>query len=285
MLKNKINILLIIVISITWVGESFGGAWTQKKGKAYFQLGSRTTIANKFYEPGGKKVDITTLGDYVFSVFGAYGVTDDITVFGSFPFLRRLTVNRIEGKESGIEYFPGDSKTGISDFSIGTKVRLLKFGSSVLSASLSFGIPIGDNTQKSGLYTGDGEFNQHLTLNIGHSFSGPLYMSGNIGFNNRTKGYSDEFTYYFEAGYKFTKKLLAIMKFNGRETLKNGTDETLGGAGGLFANNQRYLAFGPEIIYSINNSFGVNAGLVTAAFGENVVSGLAYKIGFYIKPF
>jgi len=285
MYMSKLNINLLVILLLALVSESFAGAWTQTKGKAYLQLGTRITIANQFYEPGGRKVDITTLGDYVFSIYGEFGITDNITVFGSFPLLRRLTVNRIEGRDSGTEYFPGDSKTGISDFKIGTRIGLVKFGSTVVSASLAFGIPVGDNEQKNGLYTGDGEFNQHLTLGVGHSFSGPLYVSGNIGFNNRTNGYSDEFTFFFEAGYKFTRSLLVIMKFNGVETLRNGEDETLGGAGGLFANNQRYLALGPEIIYSITNSFGVNAGVVTAAYGENVVSGLAYKLGFYFKLF
>jgi len=285
-MNKSIKIILMTVLVITGFSiESLAGAWTQEKGKAYFQLSSRITRANKFYEPGGNKIDITTLGDYVFGFYGEYGLTENITLVGSMPFLRRLTVNRIEGKDTGTEYFPGDSKTGISDFNIGVKVGITKFGSTVLSASLALGLPIGDNTQESGLYTGDGEFNQHITLSAGHSFSGSFYTSGNLGFNNRTEGYSDEFTYFLEIGYRPLNQLLVIMKFNGVETLRNGSDDTLGGAGGLFANNQKYLTYGPELIYSISESFGINAGIVTAAFGENVVSGLAYKIGFYVLPF
>jgi hypothetical protein len=277
------KIILKAILSLLLLAEvSFGGAWTQKKGSGYFQLGSQIIRANEFYEPDGNKIDITTLGDYTITIYGEYGVTENFTLFGSFPVLRRLTLNRIEGKTSGFEYFPGDSKTGVSDFDIGIKYGLARFGSTVLSASLSFGIPVGDNTQINGLYTGDGEWNQQISVGLGHSFSAPIYLSADVGFNNRVEGFSDEMRYNFEIGYNW-RKFLFIFKASGVETLRNGADEVLGGSGGLFANNQQYLIFGPEIVYNFNDSFGFNAGAVTATRAQNVVSGIAYRFGAFFK--
>jgi hypothetical protein len=272
------SILFIFILS----KNITAGAWTQQKGNGYFQIGSQIIRANKFYEPGGKKIDITTLGDYTITFYAEYGLTKDLTIFTSIPFFRRLTLNRVEEINSGVELFPGDTKNGISDFDIGVKYGIAKFGSTVLSTSLNFGIPVGDNEQKNGLYTGDGEFNQQLAIGIGHSFSGTFYLSADVGFNRRVKGYSDEIRYNLEFGYSW-QKLIFIMKASGVETLRNGVDAVLGGAGGLFANNQQYLVFGPEIVYSFNESIGVNAGAVTATRAENVVSGIAYRVGVFFK--
>ena len=280
---KKYLVMLFSIIFIFLFSKSLtAGAWTQQKGKGYFQIGSQILRANQFYEPGGNKIDITTLGDYTVTFYGEYGITNDLTVIGSIPFFRRITLNRVEGINSGAELFGGDSKNGISDFDIGLKYGIAKFGSTVLSVSLSIGIPVGDTEQKNGLYTGDGEWNQQLAVGIGHSFSGPFYFSADVGFNNRVEGYSDEVRYNLELGYSW-QKFIFIMKANGVETLRNGVDAVLGGAGGLFANNQQYLVFGPEIVYSFNESLGVNAGAVTATRAENVVSGIAYRVGVFFK--
>lgn len=280
---KKIFVILILAMSFLFLNEKFfAGAWTQQKGKGYFQIGSQILRANQFYEPGGNKIDITTLGDYTVTFYGEYGITNKLTVIGSLPVFRRITLNRVEGINSGTELFGGDTKNGISDFDIGVKYSIAKFGSTVMSASLTIGIPVGDNKQKNGLYTGDGEWNQQLSVGIGHSFSGPFYFSADAGFNNRVEGYSDEVRYNLEIGYSW-EKFIFIMKANGVETLRNGVDAVLGGAGGLFANNQQYLVFGPEIVYSFNESLGVNAGAVTATRAENVVSGIAYRVGVFFK--
>lgn len=257
--------------------------WTQKKGTGYFQLSSQVIRANEFYEPGGNKIDITTFGDYTVSLYAEYGLTDRLTAYGSFPFIKRLTLNRIEGEQSGKEIFAGDSKTGVADFYVGLRYGLGRIGNTSFAASIHFGIPVGDNEQPSGLYTGGGEFNQQISLGVGHSFSGKMYGAAKVGYNNRNEGYSDEIRYNLEIGYRVLSNLLFILKANGVETMRNGSDATLGGTAGLFANNQQYLAYGPEIIYSFNDMIGLNAGVYSATRAENVVAGLAYKLGFFYK--
>lgn len=61
----------------------------------------------------------------------------------------------------------------------------------MLSTSLTVGIPSGDFTDADLLYTGDGEFNQLIKAEWGYG-AARWYASGNIGVNNRTKGFSEK---------------------------------------------------------------------------------------------
>ncbi len=281
--KNKFLKLVFVLIFSISVSDITASGWTQKKGSGYFQLSTTIVVADEYFEPGGNKIGITTMGDYTFSLYGEYGLTNDLTLFGSFPFIKRITLNKIEGRQTGFEFFPGDSKTGISDFDIGLRYSIGRLGSTSFTAGVLLGVPIGDNEQKNGLFTGDGEFNQQVFIGFGQSFNSPLYMAGRLGYNNRTDGFSDEVRYNFEIGYRITNPLLVIMKARGVETMRNGRDALQSGTAGLFGNNQQYLTYGPEVIYSLTNNIGLNAGAYTATRAENVVSGISYKFGVYYK--
>jgi hypothetical protein len=144
--------------------------------------------------------------------------------------------------------------------------------------------PCCDEIKEIGLYIGDGEFNQLLKLQLGISFYPlPIYFSGEAGFNNRSNGYSDEFHYLAEVGYIFKNKLLLVFRTRGVESLKNENDPTVGDSFGLFANNQRYLTYGPEISYWFYPAFGISAGVEGATRGENVLSAPAFSFGIFLK--
>jgi len=53
--------------------------------------------------------------------------------------------------------------------------------------------------------------------------------------------------------------------------------------GGLFANNQSYLSYGPEFSYIINETFGMSAGIESATQAENVLSAPAFSFGVFIR--
>ncbi len=264
------------------VADLSAGAWTQKKGAGYAKVGFRFVRADRFYEPDGNKIDIATLGDYVTSFYGEYGLTDRFTVVASVPFFRRITLNRQQGT-SGFVFFEGDSKSGFSDADVGLRIGLLQ-GETVLSAEFLLGIPLGDDSQANGLLTGDGELNQLLKLELGHSFyPAPIYFNAGIGVNNRSQGYSDEFHYSAEVGYTFNQRFLLAAKVRGIRSFKNGDDAFTGGMGGLFANNQSYLAYGPEASFFLTQKFGVSAGVEGAAFGENVLSAPVFSFGIFLQ--
>jgi len=266
------------------IDHAHAGAWTQKRGQGYYELKFQLIRANRFYEPDGRIITIPTLAEYTTSIYGEYGINDWLTVVGDFPFYKRITLNRQIGNRTGHVFFSGDSVSGISDAEIGVRVGLLRDGPTVISAGLKFGLPIGDDTQENGLLTGDGELNQIVTLQLGHSFyPKPFYFTGEAGMNNRTHGYSDEFRYEAELGYTIGRGLTVNFKINGVEPLRNGDDTVMGGMGGLFANNQRYLAYGPGVFYNFYKGMGINARTAFATRGQNVLARPAFFLGIFLK--
>jgi hypothetical protein len=280
-----IRIILAALAGLSLAAENtHGGAWTQKRGRGYYEAKFYFIHANRFYEPDGRIINIPTLAEYTMSFYGEYGINDWLTIVGDFPFYKRITLNRQIGNRTGFVFFPGDSVSGISDGELGVRVGLLRGGPTVISAGLKFGLPFGDDAQANGLLTGDGEFNQMLSLQLGHSFyPAPIYFTGEAGVNNRTNGYSDEFRYEAEVGYTFGGNLTANFKINGVESFHNGDDAVLGGMGGLFANNQEFLAYGPGVFYSFCKNIGVNARAAFAARGQNVLARPQFFFGFFLK--
>jgi hypothetical protein len=282
---RNLRAYFIVLAGLMLVAETaHGGAWTQKRGKGYYELKFQFIRANRFYEPDGRIIDIPTLAEYTTSFYGEYGLNDWLTVVGDFPFYKRIALNRQIGARTGFVFFPGDSVSGISDAEVGVRLGLLRRGPTVISAGLKLGLPIGDDTQANGLLTGDGEFNQIVSLQLGHSFyPAPIYFTGEAGVNNRTNGYSDEFRYEAEMGYTFGKRLTVNFKINGVESFRNGDDEVKGGMGGLFANNQEFLAYGPGVFYNFYKNAGVNARAAFATRGQNVLARPQFFFGIFLK--
>jgi len=275
---------LVIGLFLFGVESAVAGPWPQQRGVGYYKLGFGFVRATTFIEPNGNRISIPTLADYTFSFYGEHGLTDRLTVVVYVPFIQRLTLNRQVGRETGAVYFEGDEKTGIADADLGVRFGLFQVGNTVMSASLNLGLPIGDHKQQSGLWTGDGEFNQRVSLGVGHSFyPAPAYVAFEAGVNNRTEGYSDEFRYDLEAGYTFRNRLTTIVKLRGLEPFRNGDDDVSGGTGGLYANNQRFLAYRFEIGYGITRNVGFSLGIEGATRGQTILSAPAYSTGVYMS--
>ena len=263
--------------------DATAGPWPQKKRAGFYKLGFGFVRANSYYEPNGRRIDIPTLSDYTVSLYGEYGLTDRLTAIAYLPVMQRLTLNRQIGRETGVVFFEGDENTSVADADVGFRFGLLQMGNTVVSAALNFGLPIGDHTQQSGLWTGDGEFNQRVSIGAGHSFYPmPAYMAIQAGINNRTQGFSDEFLYDLEAGYTFDGRVSLIGKLRGLEPLRNGSEAIRGGTGGLYANNQRYLVYMLEVAYNVNSSLGFSISVEGATRGQNILSAPAYRTGVFL---
>lgn len=258
-------------------------AWTQPEQQGYYRFGVQATQADHFYDPGGDRVRITTVGDYVASFYGEYGLTSRFTAVAYLPFFERITLNEVQGRPSGTVIVEGDAANGVADPIVGLRYGLKQAGPLVLSLGLHVGIPLGDDTQPNGLITGDGEFNQQVVLAAGYSFyPRPAYVQASGGFNNRTRGFSDELMYSLEAGYTFAGRWTLIGRGRGVETLENGGTGRRGGANGLYANNVRYLALGTELAYTMPSGWGVALGVEGAAFGQNVLSAPVFSLGVFL---
>ncbi len=104
-------------------------------------------------------------------------------------------------------------------------------------------IPIGENKGDTdgSLQTGDGEFIQHVQVMQGTSlnFKGfPVYSKMDVGFNNRSKGFSDELIIGGETGVQlFKNKLLLLARIRWIHPLYNGSLDATNSNGSVFANN------------------------------------------------
>lgn len=280
-MRKSIIYFCLLFLFLSSANQLRAGAWTQKRGGGFYKLSFRFIQADQFYEQDGTRTDIPTLGDYTTIFYSEYGLKDWLTVVVNFAAFKRVTLNKQVGSTTGFVYFEGDSKSGVADSEIGVRLGFLRGGNSVLSTEILFGLPIGDDDQSNGLLTGDGEFNQLVKAQFGHSFYPlPIYFTAEAGFNNRTNGYSDEWHYAAEIGYTFSKKFLVSFKIRGVESRKNSNAVT---GSALFANNQSYLSYGPEINYMINEKLGLSAQVEGATNAENVLSAPAFSFGVFIK--
>ena len=262
---------------------AFADGWPQRRGHGYYKIGFRMVRATHYYEPNGNRIGIPTLGDYTVSFYGEYGITDRITAIAYVPFFERITLNEQVGRNSGFVFSEGDAVNGIADPIIGARIGLAKVGATVVSASLRLGLPLGNDDQPNGLLTGDGELNQLVSLEAGHSFyPRPAYASASVGFHQRMKGFSDEIAYTLEAGYTVADRFTITARMRGIEPLRNG-DPNVGGQRGLNGNDQRYLAYGAEFTYTHRGSYGLSLGFEGATRAQNVLSGTAFSVGLFVK--
>ncbi len=279
----KITIKIIFTVCIIFINTNvFSQGWVQKKNEGYLKLAENIVSSNKYFAPNGSTVNITTISQYATSIYGEYGITNKVTGIINFPFFVQQTLNDIQFRQSG-KTIPGDETKGIGDADLGIKYGFFQNKKFVLSSSLILGLPFGKiNAGQTGiLQTGDGEFNQLIKIDVSHSFyPKSVYTSAYTGFNNRTKGFSDEFRYGLEIGFPF-EKFIPIVKINGILPLKNGSTET--SQGSLFANNIEYLSPSVELNYQITPKIGLSGAVAGAIYAKNVLKAPNFNFGAYIK--
>lgn len=272
--------LLIITISYFQFSYLSAQAWTKPKGEGFYKFDYTLIQTNQVFDPGGKIVPFRTLGNHTFSLYGERGITDKFTLQAYVPFFVRNVLNETKGAQSGVLLEPGIENNNIGDIDIAFRYAL-PFGKLPVSATLLLGLPTGNSTQNSGLFTGDGEFNQMIKLSTGVG-SSKWWTQFGLGFNNRTKGFSDELRYDAEFGYKLLNdKLLTILKLSGIESFNNGTEGAT--STGLFSNNVEYLSPGLEFLYFVKPKFGFTFRAAGAVKGQNVLASPSFSFGIFAQ--
>jgi hypothetical protein len=283
--KNFLISILFLIIANTLIA---GGGWPQPKNHGYFKLSEWWVISNQHFTDNGMIDPNVTTGTFNTSLYAEYGFTDRFTGILYFPFFSRTYNNNIVSGTTGNVIVPGEAINSIGDTDISLKYGLLMNKPIALSATLTFGLPIGNPSggSQENLQTGDGEFNQMLLIDAGTSFKvGKLnpYANAFLGFNNRNGGYSDEWRFGIEAGaIFFKKKVIAIMRCYGIQSLKNGSRNNDNNSGtSLFANNSEFLTISPEIGYNINKNWGVSVTYATAVAGKLIFANPSYSVGVF----
>ena len=272
--------LSILLFFLPFVSKA--GGWLQGENKGYFKLGQSAIWADNFYTGSKEKVDIITTGVYITSLYGEYGISKKFDAIAYFPVFFRTTLNDVRFSSGNFQ--EGDEFSSIGDAQVGIKFGIRQNKSLVVSASLILGLPLGqtDGGNTELLQSGDGEFNQMLRLEAGYGFNFPLYANVGVAFNNRTKGFSEEFRYDVEVGYTLKEKLLLSFKAQGIHSFMNGDPKGSGGTG-IFSNNIEFFTLGPEIAYFFKKNWGLTASFRGATFGRFILADPSYEAGVFLR--
>lgn len=286
----KKNILLLIVLFSAAQAAQAGGGWPQPKGKGYFKLSEWWVISNRHYTDAGLLDPNVTNGIFNTSLYAEYGFTSRLTGVLYFPFFSRAYFNNTVSGTTGEVITPGEAINSIGDTDIGLKYGILTGGPLALSATLTLGLPLGNDSGGSAgnLQTGDGEFNQLLQLDAGKSFRiGKIdaYANAYFGFNNRTNDFSDELRFGIEGGATFLGgRLTAIIRLYGVQSLNNGAlPGELSTSTSIFANNTEHLSYSPELAYNITDKWGVSVSTGRAFAGRLIFANPSYSVGVFMK--
>lgn len=282
--KRKVFVLIISGLLFTNLLNA-GGGWPQKKGRGYFKLSEYVIVSDRYFSPAGDLLDIATAGIYITSLYGEYGITDRLTAIAYVPFFSRATLNKQVSSFDGNVLAEGDEVNSFGDTDLTLKYGLITNKPIVVSASLTLGLPLGNSTggNTGVLQTGDGEFNQMISLEASRGLrKGRAWVSALLAFNHRSENFSDEFRYGLEVGHKLGNRWIAGIKLLSVNSLSNGSDfETP--ANGIFSNNIEYIATTYELSYSWNERFGVSGAIGTALDGRRVLANPSYSVGVFMN--
>lgn len=280
-MKKSIVVSLIFLVAANALA---GGGWPQPKGKSYFKLSQSYLLSSKIFDGNGNVTDLSpSYGYFATSLYAEYGFTDRLTGIIYMPFFAKATKNELQYNQPGVPSEPGAALNSFGDTDIAIKYGLLTNKPIVVSATILFGLPLGNNgaTNANALQTGDGEFNQMLRVDASHSFyPKKFYVSAYGAFNNRTKGFSDEVRFGAEIGWTL-KKFIPILKISTVHSLFNGDVGVL--QNGVFSNNIEFISPALELNYQLTDKVGISASMATALAARNILASPNFGIGVYLK--
>ena len=269
-----LSVTLITAALICQSAAAHAGGWTQPKGKGYFKLSQQIVRADSLFFADGSKTEIPTVSGYTTSLYGEFGLIDRVTLVVYLPVYQHLSVDA--------EGF--DSTTGIGDGDVGVRIGLLTGGATVVSLQAMAGLPLGDSGAGVVLWSGDGEFNQHFSLQVGHSlYPSPAYLKGEIGYNNRKssdnrdENYADELRYSLEAGYTIAERLGISVWLRGVEALDRADDEFHP------RNDIEYLSYGPQFDFYVTPNAGITASMSRFTRAHSMLDAPAWEFGLFLK--
>lgn len=273
---------LIFVISM-----SYAGPWSRKQGTGIVQIGFSTIGYNKIHSDDSERRPLMAdVRDNVVQLYGEYGLPEELTLIAMVPVKFLSATPQLQGASKV-------SKSGLGDIDVTLRRTWMNKDGLALATEILFGLPAGSRSDENGLFLGDGEFNVATRFVAGKSFYPiPLYMTAELGFNFRTKNFSHDVPYGFEAGYGFLdNRLYAILQISGRESISNNptlppgatAPESAANAAGLYGNNVEYLAIIPKVYFKATEKVGISISYATAAHGRNVAGGAMIAGGVLLE--
>lgn len=281
--KHFVLTALVCFISISAFSQ-----WTKGKGKGYYKISAWYLEADQHYTDTGNIDPNTTRGQFNINFYGEYGLSDKLDAIVYFPFFSRAYENDVFSGTTGELISEGEAVNSIGDLDLAIRYGLLKNEKLALSTTLKFGLPTGKNDGGSdgSFQTGDGEFNQQLQVDLGVPFilgNTAFYSKAYLGFNNRTKDFSDELRTGLEFGANiFNKKVWLIGRSDVVKSLRNGSLSAQTNQGSIFANNVEYVSIAGEVNYYITKKFGASITFAGAVSGRIIYARPSLSGGLFL---
>lgn len=279
----------IIVIAILLLSQVSFGQWSKGKKKGFYKLSGWYLNTDQHFTDTGDIDPNATRSQFNLSIYAEYGLTSKFDVIAYVPFFARATQNNIFSGTNGSLIQPGEEINSLGDIDLGFNYNFYKKNSWSASAKLIFGLPTGENAGGSdGSYqTGDGEFNQYLSVLLGYSNKIkdiPFYAKTYVGVNNRTKNFSDELRFGLESGLNIlNNKVWLIGKLDLVQSFQNGSlNAQTAIPGSIFANNVEYTSIGIEASYYLTKKIGISASYTSAISGRNIAANAAISGGLFL---
>ena len=209
---NKKIGLTVFLIGMVFSNTFAGGGWTQEKGNGYFKLSTYFVKADSHFTSMRGELDPNaTIGFLNTAAYIEYGITDRWTVVSNISLFARNYVNSQVSRTTGEVITPGEATNGIGDIDVAIKYGIYQSDRFVFAGTLLLGIPSGKIGQgEMGiLQLGDGEFNQMIRFDASTPWkvkNSPMYANAYVGFNHRTRGFSEEFRWGAEIGVGYNKR-------------------------------------------------------------------------------
>ena len=273
--------MLLIGIQLTFA------QWTKEKGNAYLKASVWYLEADEHFTNNGETDPNATRGNFFVNIYGEYGITKKLDAVAFFPVYARIFQNQQTSGTNGSVIEEEETINSIGDFEIGLRYGLISNEKYALSTSLILGIPTGEDAGGSNgsFQTGDGEFNQFLKIDFGLSFrilNKDAYFKAHLGFNQRSKGFSDEIRYGSELGWNILRnKLWVSTRLSAIESLQNGDLNAQNNQGSIFANNIEHILLGGELSYYIQKKWGLTAHYDGTLRGELVYAAPRFGGGIF----
>ena len=278
MIRRDMLVISLVIHFLTC--SAFAGPWPRKQGGAFIQLGFSSIGYDEVYGDNAKKSMLAAdVRDNVVQALVDFGVTENITVMVMIPF-KFISATPQAPNQSKV------TNSGIGDIDVAIRRNWINKNGYALSTEVQLGVPTGDDGNSDGLFLGDGESNVAARILGGRSFyPSPLYVTVDVAYNFRSKGFSDDVFYNAEIGYGFAEnRLFLIVLFSGRESTSTKPTPMNAATGlGLLTFNQEFTAIIPKALYKFDERWGVSASYATAVHGRNVAGGSVLAGGVFYE--
>ena len=253
-----------------------GGGWTRQPGHGYVKVGLTLANTTNYHPLSGGTIGTAQFRQQVYSVYGEYGIAKRLEATLNFPVFRRAT-------------FPDNTPgQGVGDPEFGLRYGVLT-GKWLLAVQVAAQAPLGDPNRRgyaqsdptSFVYlpTGNGQWNIWTRAALSHTLGQlPAFFTLEAGYNFRTGGFTNQYTYGAQLGYKFFDKLWLTAAVRSLDNVRAPNPAKLANIG--LGEGVAYSAASLGASYALTKHLAATAD-VAGGFGKlrNVYSGVQTTVG------